>query len=106
MSTGDQDRAANVAGERKRLGDSTRSDLLRLRFGVTKEEREAWAHASDGELRSARDGAVGELGTFAGFLGAKSHSDDVESIVEQYDLLSAAVRRLVAVQAEIRTRGG
>jgi hypothetical protein len=50
--------------------------------------------------------ATGELGTFAGLLEAKAHSDDVEAIVEQYDVVSGAIRRLVAIQAELQMRGG
>jgi hypothetical protein len=87
------------------VSDLSKSDLLRLRFGVTKAEREAWASSSDDELRSARDTAAGDLGTLAGFLEAKSHSDDIESIVEQYEAVSDAIRRLAAIQAELDTRG-
>jgi hypothetical protein len=63
----------------------------------------------DGGLRAIRSGratAAGELGTFAGFLEAKSHSDDLESIVDRYDRVSGAIRRLAAIAVELQTRGG
>jgi hypothetical protein len=65
MGNAGEGRHVNVAGKRKWVGDLTGPDLLCLRFGVTKGEREAWANASDGDLRSARDIAAGRWSALA-----------------------------------------